>query len=163
MKLRERKSPGDTDDARETSALVGLKLKMLNDLAATFQNEVHSLGDYLQTPSLSGQKVEFDPKLGINLVEEVRRLEIELISYALKCTHGHQREAARLLGLKATTLHAKLKHYRIAAKNVERPHEDASRQEEALPENEREDERFSPRPLRTITEGAYQEIATGAI
>ena len=162
MNVRERTRPCDADDSRESNLVVTLKLKMLSDLAATFQNEVHSLGDYLQTSSISGQRVEFDPALGINLVEEVRRLEIELISYALKCTHGHQREAARLLGLKATTLHAKLKLYQISPRKVEQRNEDAPRREETV-RNERENERVSPRPPRAIVESAYQEIATGAL
>jgi DNA-binding protein Fis len=41
----------------------------------------------------------------------MRRYEIEIIQSALKYTGGNQRAAARLLGLKATTLNAKIKHY----------------------------------------------------
>ena len=51
---------------------------------------------------------------GINLFDEVRRFETELITSALRCTNGHQKRAARLLGLKPTTLNAKMKVYGLA-------------------------------------------------
>ena len=49
----------------------------------------------------------------LNLREEVQRFEISLIQRALTRTHGSQVEAARVLGLKATTLNAKMKRYRL--------------------------------------------------
>ncbi|HYP54094.1 MAG TPA: helix-turn-helix domain-containing protein [Pyrinomonadaceae bacterium] len=54
-----------------------------------------------------------DIRTGIDFYEEVERFEVELITRALVETGGQQRRAARLLGLKATTLNAKIKHYRI--------------------------------------------------
>jgi len=48
-----------------------------------------------------------------SLHDEVRDFEIELINSALARTHGHQRKAAGLLGLKVTTLNAKMKRYNI--------------------------------------------------
>src|SRR5437763_754763 len=54
---------------------------------------------------------------GINLYDEVRRYERELICAALAHTMGHQLKAAHLLGVKATTLNAKLKQYGISARN----------------------------------------------
>ncbi len=50
---------------------------------------------------------------GSNLHDEVRRFEIELINDALCRTHGHQNKAARLLGIKPTTLNSKIKRYNI--------------------------------------------------
>jgi transcriptional regulator with GAF, ATPase, and Fis domain len=50
---------------------------------------------------------------GINFYNEVRRFETSLILGALKRTKGNQRHAATLLGLKPTTLNAKIKTYRI--------------------------------------------------
>jgi transcriptional regulator with GAF, ATPase, and Fis domain len=55
-----------------------------------------------------------DARVQGSLSEEVRRLEIDLIRYALMRTSGHQAEAARLLGLKPTTLNSKIKRYQIA-------------------------------------------------
>src|SRR5689334_23948140 len=51
-----------------------------------------------------------------NLHDEVREFEIDLINNALAQTHGHQRKAARLLGLKVTTLNAKMKRYKIMSR-----------------------------------------------
>jgi len=50
---------------------------------------------------------------GINIYDEVLRYEIELISKALKLTGNHQLRAAKLLGIKPTTLNSKIKRYRI--------------------------------------------------
>lgn len=55
------------------------------------------------------------PARRINLRDEVRRFEAELIRRALAHTGGHQRRAARLLGIKTTTLHAKIKRYRLGS------------------------------------------------
>ena len=49
----------------------------------------------------------------IDLQAEVRRFETELIRSALIQTGGRQRQAARLLGTKVTTLNAKIKRYEI--------------------------------------------------
>ena len=54
-----------------------------------------------------------DAPAQMNFYEEVRRFEIGLITRALHRAHGKQKEAARLLGLKATTLNAKMKQYRM--------------------------------------------------
>ena len=51
-----------------------------------------------------------------SLSEEVRRFEIELITNALLQTHGHQQRAARLLGVKLTTLNGQIKRYEIMKK-----------------------------------------------
>ena len=49
----------------------------------------------------------------IDLQAEVRRFETELIRSALIHTGGRQRQAARLLGTKVTTLNTKIKKYGI--------------------------------------------------
>lgn len=49
-----------------------------------------------------------------NLNDEVRRFETDLIERALRQTGGNQKKAARLLGVKHTTLHTKIKRYKIA-------------------------------------------------
>jgi len=43
----------------------------------------------------------------------VSRFEIDLIKRALKLSDGKQKQAAALLGMKQTTLHAMIKRYRI--------------------------------------------------
>ena len=51
----------------------------------------------------------------IDLAFEVSRFEKDLIRTALSRTGGRQRPAARLLGVKVTTLHAKIKRYGLQA------------------------------------------------
>lgn len=53
-------------------------------------------------------------KTGAKLDEEVRQFEVNLIRSALGRTAGSQTRAAKLLGLKLTTLNAKIKRYQIA-------------------------------------------------
>ena len=50
---------------------------------------------------------------GIDLQAEVRRFESELIRSALIQTGGCQRQAARLLATKVSTLNTKIKRYKI--------------------------------------------------
>lgn len=51
---------------------------------------------------------------GIDLDDEVSRFETSLIRRALIRTHGNQKRASVLLGLKPTTLNTKIKKYRIS-------------------------------------------------
>jgi DNA-binding NtrC family response regulator len=53
-------------------------------------------------------------KVGARLDEEVKQFEMNLIRTALGRTAGSQTRAAKLLGLKLTTLNAKIKRYHIA-------------------------------------------------
>ena len=50
---------------------------------------------------------------GINFYDEVQRFETHLIKMALAETGGNQAKAARLLGIKATTLNSKIKLFKI--------------------------------------------------
>lgn len=59
-----------------------------------------------------------DVSQGIDLPKEVRRLEIRLIKRALEETNGSQVNAARLLGLKVTTLNAKIKRYGLDPNDI---------------------------------------------
>lgn len=66
-----------------------------------------------QIESLRGERPGSTQARKINLQEEVRRFETDIIRYALLRTGGSQRRAARLLGVKPTTLNAKIKRYGI--------------------------------------------------
>lgn len=57
-------------------------------------------------------------KQGIDFYAEVERFEITLIQFALVQAKGSQRNAARLLGLKPTTLNSKIKGYNLDWKTV---------------------------------------------
>ena len=54
-----------------------------------------------------------DVQRGIDFYDEVRRFEVNLIKQALLYTNGKQKAAAGLLNLNASTLHSKMKFYRI--------------------------------------------------
>ena len=86
----------------ENSAL-NLKVKFLRELALSLLEELRGLDE---RPRVRVER-------GINLYDEVSRFEIELIRCALHHTGGHQVKAARLLGLKTTTLNNKIKQYKI--------------------------------------------------
>jgi Response regulator containing CheY-like receiver, AAA-type ATPase, and DNA-binding domains len=64
--------------------------------------------EILQTESKYNYEVP-----SLNLRDEVRRFEIDLIQRALTRTRGSQVQAAKFLGLNATTLNAKIKRYRL--------------------------------------------------
>ena len=77
-------------------------LENLRELACSLLTELESIGQL--TPKAS---------IPLDLKDAVQRFEIDLISAALERTRGNQSRAARLLGVKHTTLNAKLKRYRI--------------------------------------------------
>ncbi len=61
----------------------------------------------------SAENMDGQGRNAIDLQAEVRRFETELIRSALIQTGGRQRQAARLLGTKVTTLNTKIKRYKI--------------------------------------------------
>ena len=83
-------------------------IKRLVELSGTFLQGVQALArnppGFAQVP---------DIERGIDFYEEVARFEIDLIKLALLKSGGNQARAARLLGLKATTLNTKIKIYKI--------------------------------------------------
>jgi transcriptional regulator with GAF, ATPase, and Fis domain len=98
-----------TNVQRRKVETVEEKITSLRENAFALIKEIRELG------SLSFK----DVSRGIDLAEEIRRLEIRLIKRALERTKGHQVNAARLLGLKVTTLHAKIKRYDLDAKDID--------------------------------------------
>ena len=78
------------------------RLEALRDVALTLLDAVNSLR--------SSQPVREDR---VKLQDEVQRFESDLIRSALERTKGNQARAARLLGVKHTTLNAKIKRYKI--------------------------------------------------
>jgi DNA-binding NtrC family response regulator len=77
-------------------------LNNLREAAITLLKEVESL---------TNSRPEPERKLGLQ--EQVQRYEIELIRGALQRTQGNQRRAAKLLGVKVTTLNCKIKRFGI--------------------------------------------------
>lgn len=84
-----------TNDDRE------IQLRSLKVLALTLLHEIERLET---TPAETR---------ALDLRDEVQRFEAQLIRSALITTGGRQRRAARILGMKVTTLNSKIKRYEI--------------------------------------------------
>jgi transcriptional regulator with PAS, ATPase and Fis domain len=80
------------------------QLRLISEAALSLLDQIESVREEQTTDS---------DRAAASLYDEVRGLEIRLIRSALSQTRGHQRKAARLLGVKATTLNAKIKRYKI--------------------------------------------------
>ena len=85
-------------------ASVDVRLNTLRETVLQLLEEVESLA--ISKP--------IDVKNGVRFSDEVRQFEVSLIRTALGRT-GSQTRAAKLLGLKPTTLNAKIKRYGIMA------------------------------------------------
>ena len=88
-------------------AVLDEKIEALKVLANSILFEVSSLQE--------DEEVEGNTDLG--LAEEVQRFEEQLIRSALLRSGGQQRRAAVLLGVKPTTLNAKMKRYGMIRDN----------------------------------------------
>lgn len=97
--------PGNHNQIKQSSNAVNSHLEALRVLSNSLMREVESI----QVKEISFESAN------INLLKEVQRFEIDLIRSALVRTGGRQRAAARLLGVKMTTLNAKIKRYGIEA------------------------------------------------
>jgi DNA-binding protein Fis len=84
---------------------VDARLNTLRETVLQLLDEVESLA--ISRP--------VDIKRGACFSDEVRQFEVSLIRTALGRTSGSQTRAAKLLGLKPTTLNAKIKRYGIMA------------------------------------------------
>ncbi len=93
---------------KKTGKEIGERIDFLREVTAALLDEVKDL-----TP-LKTIKVE----RGINFDEEVKNFEIYLIERTLEKTGGSQKQAARLLKLKNTTLNAKIKRYEICLRDL---------------------------------------------
>ena len=93
--------------AEQTSgeSSVDARLNTLRETVLQLLDEVESLA--LSKP--------VDVRGGARFNDEVRQFEVSLIRTALGRTSGSQTRAAKLLGLKPTTLNAKIKRYGIMA------------------------------------------------
>jgi len=83
--------------------LVDSRLDELRAIARYLLNELESLG----------QPAAPEPDVELNLDDEVKRYEVALIRAALDKAGGSQTRAARMLGVKVTTLNTKIKRYQI--------------------------------------------------
>jgi DNA-binding protein Fis len=103
--------PDADTQQQQPQAASSIQLEALKELTLALLKEVEAL-EYAQAPNAQKQ---------LSLPTEVRRFESEMIRWALARTAGHQRRAARLLGLKVTTLHAKIKRYKLGSYALTEP------------------------------------------
>jgi DNA-binding NtrC family response regulator len=90
-------------DSGRTAYLPSARIRALKVLILALMNEVETSAGSTETGEIAT----------LSLSDEVRCFESELIKNTLAITGGRQRPAARLLGMKVTTLHAKIKRYKI--------------------------------------------------
>ena len=95
----------DSAEQAPSDKSVDVRLNTLRETVLQLLDEVESLA--ISRP--------VDIKRGARFSDEVRQFEVSLIRTALGRTSGSQTRAARLLGLKPTTLNAKIKRYGITA------------------------------------------------
>jgi DNA-binding protein Fis len=91
----------------------GSRVRRLVDLASSLMREAQVLARDKAFADESASLQTVDVAKGIDFYNEVQRFETALIKLALDQTEGNQARAARLLGLRATTLNSKIKAYNI--------------------------------------------------
>jgi transcriptional regulator with GAF, ATPase, and Fis domain len=96
-----------TKDGKEIQN-VEARINSLKVLALTLLRELEHLEEQDATSA----------PVALNLQSEVHHFEAEMIRSALIRTGGRQRRAARLLGMKTTTLNTKIKRYQIDTKET---------------------------------------------
>ena len=96
--------------ARSNGAEMKMKDDALSQKIGSLKQNAFAL---IQEVRELGKLSYMDLTSGIDLLEEVRRFEKKLIRQALGETDGRQVQAARMLGLKMTTLNEKIKRYGI--------------------------------------------------
>lgn len=101
---------------------VGLKLaerpvrgrvQLLADLASSLMREAQSLARDEAFTAESTRFTTLNIEAGVDFYDEVRRFETGLIKLALEHAEGNQSRAAKLLGIRATTLNTKIKILKI--------------------------------------------------
>jgi len=90
------------------------RVEQLVTLAKTLVDEIEALQSGLAIqPTIPDTPFDSD-KETFDFYKEIEQYEIELIRSALQHCSGNQTHAAKLLGMKSTTLNAKMKHYGLA-------------------------------------------------
>jgi DNA-binding NtrC family response regulator len=98
-----RRTGKDSDAASRQAMAIDARIGSLKILAQSLLRQI----EFLEEEAASAPTSDLDAQ------SEVRRFEAELIRSALIKTGGRQRRAARLLGMKVTTLNTKIRRYRI--------------------------------------------------
>jgi len=89
------------------------RIQRVVDLADALLSEAETLARDKAFTEEATKLKPLDIVSGIDFYDEVQRFETHLIKMALNETGGNQAKAARLLGIKATTLNSKIKLFSI--------------------------------------------------
>lgn len=89
------------------------RIQRVVDLADALLSEAESLARDKAFTEEATKLRPLDILSGIDFYDEVQRFETHLIKMALNETGGNQARAAKLLGIKATTLNSKIKLFCI--------------------------------------------------
>lgn len=100
------------EDSLSKQRLTNNRVKALKSLAILLLHEVEFLENLAPNKNINTSEDNF-----FTLAGEVEHFEIELIRNALIQSRGHQLKAAKILGIKMTTLNMKLKRYGIDARS----------------------------------------------
>jgi DNA-binding NtrC family response regulator len=110
------KSTLTAEDHSSKQRLTNNRVKALKSLAMLLLHEVESLENLTPNKNISRSEDSI-----FSLASEVEHFEIEWIRNALIQSRGHQLKAAKILGIKITTLSMKLKRYGIDARSFIAP------------------------------------------
>jgi DNA-binding protein Fis len=89
------------------------RIQRVVELADALQVEAETLARDRDFTEEATRLKPLDILGGIDFYDEVQRFETHLIKMALAVTGGNQSRAAKLLGIKATTLNSKIKLFNI--------------------------------------------------
>jgi DNA-binding NtrC family response regulator len=112
----------EANSLRDGSSLSRLKLaerpardriQRVVELADALLEEAETLARDKDFTEEATRLKPLDILVGIDFYDEVQRFETHLIKMALAETGGNQSRAAKLLGIKATTLNSKIKLFNI--------------------------------------------------
>ncbi len=90
------------------------RLEKIKELAGYLLDEAESLDHENALAEASATIAGLEVESGVNFFEEVKRFETRMIGRALELAGGNQARAARMLGLRTTTLNYKIKQYQLA-------------------------------------------------
>ena len=99
-------APPDSEQAQQ--AAIGLRLELLQNIVTLLTGELQKLRKDASFAESSGS-LDFP----VRMPEEVAHYECQLILEALKATGNRQNRAAKLLGIKYTTLNSKIRKYKL--------------------------------------------------
>lgn len=92
---------------------LNVRLNLLRRLAQSITSEINEIEKKQEAVAAASHQNETE----ISLEEQVKRFEMDLIRFALLKTGGKQNSATEFLKIKRSTLHAKIKRYRISAES----------------------------------------------